>query len=229
MADNGPGVLQIGVNSAHEVVLNLPHGMTGHIVFSPTEARGLADTLIRKAIDAEAAHRAEREAQRIANVPPVDRSKQCTTSGEPVAKVRAEQTEETGQHKGYIVLCPDERAKGFVRPYRDRYQHVGRKPKYPLVDLTPEQHERYDPFGYVKFEPFPDGSEESNGGTSSGRYWTQKDLDGGCGSVTTMGRALSETYARDPKFYGSTFCVTCNKHLPVGEFVWTADGQVVGS
>jgi hypothetical protein len=161
--------------------------------------------------------------------PPVDRSNMCTTSGEPVEKVRAEQTEAIGQHKGYIVLCAEERAKGFVRPYRDRYQHVGRKPKYPLVDLTPEQHERYDQFGYVKFEPFPDGSEESNGGTSSGRYWTQKDLDGGCGSVTTMGRALSETYARDPQFYGSTFCVHCNKHLPVGEFVWTADGQVVGS
>jgi hypothetical protein len=23
-----------------------------------------------------------------------------------------------------------------------------------------------------------------------------------------MGRALSETYARDPKFYGATFCCT---------------------
>lgn len=45
----------------------------------------------------------------------------CTTSGEPVEKVRAEQTEATGQHKSYVVLCPDERAKGFVRPYRDAF------------------------------------------------------------------------------------------------------------
>lgn len=52
---------------------------------------------------------------------------------------------------------------------------------------------------------------------------------GGCGGVTTMGRALSETYARDPKFYGATFCVTCNAHYPVDQFVWTADNQVVGS
>jgi len=44
-----------------------------------------------------------------------------------------------------------------------------------------------------------------------------------------MGRALSETYARDPTFYGATFCVHCNKHLPVAEFVWTADGLQVGS
>ncbi len=50
--------------------------------------------------------------------------KMCTTSGEPVDKVRAEQIEETGQHKSYVVLCPDERAKGFVRPYRDSYKHT---------------------------------------------------------------------------------------------------------
>lgn len=44
-----------------------------------------------------------------------------------------------------------------------------------------------------------------------------------CGSVTTMGQAIAETYARSPDFYGSTMCVTCNAHYPVGEdgeFVW---------
>ena len=55
-----------------------------------------------------------------------DEPKLCTTNGKPVAEVRASQTNETGQHDGYIVLCPDERAKGFVRPYRDSYKHVGR-------------------------------------------------------------------------------------------------------
>lgn len=50
-----------------------------------------------------------------------------------------------------------------------------------------------------------------------------------CGSVTTMGDALSETYARDPKFYGGTYCVHCRMHRPVGEFVWTDGGSVVGS
>ena len=104
-----------------------------------------------------------------------DGQKMCTTTGEPVDKVLAEQTNETGQHSGYVVLCPDERAKGFVRPYRDSYRHVE------------------------------------------------------CGAVTEMGVALSETYARDPSFYGATFCCRCNRHLPVAEFVWTADGQQVGS
>jgi hypothetical protein len=104
-----------------------------------------------------------------------DEPKLCTTNGKTVAEVRASQRNETGQHDGYIVLCPDERKKGFVRPYRDAYKHLA------------------------------------------------------CGAVTTMGRALSETYARDPSFYGATFCVGCNRHLPVSEFIWTADGQQVGS
>jgi hypothetical protein len=64
-----------------------------------------------------------------------------------------------------------------------------------------------------------------------GKFWTQKELDarGGCGAVTTMGLELCETYARDPKFYGSTYCTTCGKHLRVEEFVWVEDGAVVGS
>lgn len=44
-----------------------------------------------------------------------------------------------------------------------------------------------------------------------------------CGTITTMGRALAETYARDPSFYSGTFCVHCQSHFPVGEdgeFVW---------
>jgi hypothetical protein len=51
-----------------------------------------------------------------------------------------------------------------------------------------------------------------------------------CGSATTMGLALAETYARDPKFYSGTFCVGCGAHYPVGpagEFVWD-DGSKVG-
>lgn len=52
-----------------------------------------------------------------------------------------------------------------------------------------------------------------------------------CGVATTMGQDIAETYARDPQFYGSTFCVSCKTHLPVGadgEFVWD-DGSKVGT
>lgn len=48
-----------------------------------------------------------------------------------------------------------------------------------------------------------------------------------CGAMTTMSQAIAETYARDPHFYGSTYCVACRMHLPVGEdgeFVWSDDG-----
>lgn len=53
-----------------------------------------------------------------------------------------------------------------------------------------------------------------------------------CGAVTTMGLALAETYARDPKFYGGTYCATCRNHFPVGEngeFVWTGTEVKVGT
>lgn len=55
---------------------------------------------------------------------------------------------------------------------------------------------------------------------------------GGCGAVTTMGQAIAETYARQPDFYGATFCVSCSKHRPVGEqgeFVWDGTTEAVGS
>ena len=50
-----------------------------------------------------------------------------------------------------------------------------------------------------------------------------------CGAVTTMGLSIAETYARYPKFYGSTFCCKCMGHHPVGEFVWDGSDELVGS
>jgi hypothetical protein len=52
-----------------------------------------------------------------------------------------------------------------------------------------------------------------------------------CGSVTTMGRKFAETYARQPDFYGATYCCSCRKHFPVGadgEFVWVGTEIKVG-
>ena len=85
------------------------------------------------------------------------------------------------QNKKYLVLSEEERKKGFIRPVRYSYRHVG------------QDNESY------------------------------------CGAVTTMKSELAETYACDPKFYGSTYCVGCRMHRPVSEFVWTDDGEVVGS
>lgn len=79
------------------------------------------------------------------------------------------------QNEMYLVLSEEELAKGYVRPFRDRYKHDK------------------------------------------------------CGTVTTMGYALSATYARNPKFYSATYCVACQAHFPVAEFTWTKDDERVGS
>lgn len=130
-----------------------------------------------------------------------------------------------GQQACYLVLSEEERAKGFVRPVRNQYKHVGIRPKFPLRDLTPEELEQYRQFGYVKYEAYPE-----NETCLVGRFWTLEQLRSGCGTVTTMGVALAETYARQPSFYGGTYCAGCRKHLPVGaegEFVWVdKDGTV---
>lgn len=47
-----------------------------------------------------------------------------------------------------------------------------------------------------------------------------------CMTVTKMNQQIAETYARDPHFYGSTYCMGCARHLPVDEFVWME--QVAG-
>ena len=54
-----------------------------------------------------------------------------------------------------------------------------------------------------------------------------------CGSLTTMGLRLAETYARDPHFYSGTFCCGCGKHFtfgqPDGDFVWDGTNEKLGA
>jgi hypothetical protein len=151
------------------------------------------------------------------------------TDGSPVTpdhrKLRPD-----GQQNGYVVLSAEERAKGFVRPVRHSYTHVGAPRPDKLRDLTDEETERFTGSGYVKFQPYPPSRDPL-----TGRFWTQADLNrigAGCGATTRMGQALAETYARDPKFYSGTFCATCGKHFPVGEhgeFVWDGTAERVGT
>jgi hypothetical protein len=143
-------------------------------------------------------------------------------------------TKPVPQNKCYLILSDEERAKGFVRPVRRGYLHVGTPgPTYTLRDLTDEEKERHAPYGYMKYEEYPQPNPD---GTSAiGRFWTQAQLDKigkGCGTLTTMAQAIAETYARNPHFYGSTYCCGCSMHLPVGqhgEFVWDGTEERVGS
>jgi len=57
-----------------------------------------------------------------------------------------------------------------------------------------------------------------------------------CGTTTTMGLNIAETYARNPKYYGATFCTKCKDYFPLilqggkeePAFLWP-DGSAVGS
>lgn len=137
------------------------------------------------------------------------------------------------QNAAYLVLSEAERAKGFVRPLRLSYRHVGIPAAgNPLRDLTDREQERYAGNGYVKYEEYA----PANGSGAIGRFWTQAQLDAvgkGCGTVTAMGREIAETYSRSPGFYGSTYCCKCMRHLPVGaqgEFTWIeSDGSEAGN
>jgi len=137
---------------------------------------------------------------------------------------------ENGQQKDYIVLSERERAKGFVRPVRDSYVHVGPKPRGTLRDLTPEEQERTQGEDYVKYDEYP-----KDGSSAVGRYWTRAEYArflNPCAGLTTMGRKLAETYAREPGFYSGTFCSKCGAHFPVGargEFVWDGTSEKVGT
>jgi hypothetical protein len=50
-----------------------------------------------------------------------------------------------------------------------------------------------------------------------------------CGARTTMARGIAETYARDPAFYGATYCCRCGMHVPVRDCHWDGTAQQVGS
>lgn len=230
------GYLEVGRNEQGEVVVNHPdlkpdENGVGHIVFSPSQARNLASLLMHHALESEQEmrRRSEEEARRQAATIPVDRGARTMADGSPETPDHREIDPATGQQKGYVVLSEAERAKGFVRPVRLSYCHVGPMgPRFPLRDLNEEETAQHGGVGYVKFEPYPESESPAQG-----RYWTQKDLDaasrGACGGVTTMARALAETYARDPRFYGGTFCVHCRQHYPVDQFVWEGASERVGS
>jgi hypothetical protein len=156
-------------------------------------------------------------------------AKSATTDGKPPAPGletagAPQPIGRDGQHGAYWVLSEEERKKGFVRPVRRSYVHTGARPKHPLRSLTTEEQVRFTTEGYVKYEAYPESESPI-----AGRYWTEKQLSSGCGGQTTMGLAIAETYARDPKYYGSTFCCGCRKHLPVSEFTWDGTTETVGS
>lgn len=137
-----------------------------------------------------------------------------------------------GQQRGYVVLNAEERAKGFVRPVRRSYVHVGRKICGKRLESSKDHP------GIVDW--LCAGLPGHEGECPGYRGFTQSELDryeatgflGGCGTSTSMGRELAETYARSPDFYSGTFCSQCSNHFPVGEhgqFIWEGTEERVGT
>ncbi len=136
------------------------------------------------------------------------------------------------QNEVYLILSDEERAKGFVRPFRNSYIHTGKQIKGTPELLTGKAKEDYGDH-FVAFAKNPDYPHKDS---YTGIYLTQKEWDtfkdgfaGGCGALTRMAKEISETYARDPKFYGATYCMGCKMHLPVEEFTWDGTNEKVGS
>ena len=156
----------------------------------------------------------------------IDSPQMTLTDGSPVTPEHRDIDPATGMQNGYVVLSEAERAKGFVRPVRRTYVHVGRRVCGKALPRGPGDS--------VRICALSPGHSGECGGLS--RLVSEGERDeaertqrlGGCGAATTMGTALAETYARDPTFYGGTYCVGCKTHHPVGEFEWN-DGTVVGS
>lgn len=138
-----------------------------------------------------------------------------------------------GMNAAYLILSDEERAKGFVRPVRRAYMHVGRgicgEPSDLLERIAEGESSIVPPAGTVAY--LCSGLPGHEGDCTVHMPVTALQLAefekrgkiGGCGTVTTMALALAETYARQPDFYGATFCCGCRTHLRVGafgEFVW---------
>jgi hypothetical protein len=122
-----------------------------------------------------------------------------------------------------------------VRPQRKARNLMGLKRKARnLMGLTPDRNDpclrEVDPdTGMQKCYLILSDEERAKGFVRPVRR-SYKHLT--CGTVTTMAQAIAETYARQPSFYGATYCVGCRTHLPVGvdgEFVWAGTDEKVGS
>lgn len=87
--------------------------------------RDRAEAMVRNAAGRISAARQRLDAakRKAAESIPVDRSDRQLSGGGPVTPDHREINPASGQQKGYVVLSPTERAKGFVRPFRDAYRH----------------------------------------------------------------------------------------------------------
>ena len=162
-------------------------------------------------------------------------SNMMLTNGEPVPADDSHTAVDpsTGQQRGYVVLTPEERAKGFVRPVRTKYVHAGKEMCGVILGDWHDSSNLYgDGAKTICGGAVGHDGEHGHAGDQKVFVATAAEIERlrrtgrykGCGAVTWMGNALAETYARQPDFYSGTFCATCRKHFHLDEFEWE-DGE----
>lgn len=158
---------------------------------------------------------------------PVDRSARTLADGSPVTDDHRIINPATGLQKDYVVLSEEERKRGFVRPFRDSYRHVGRQVCGRIRQLPHAPESRPGENLHICImapgHEWPCEVWKACDDPNARHRALHDNRLGGCGKITIMSRPIAETYARDPFFYVGTFCVHCRIHLPVGElgeFTW---------
>jgi len=76
-----------------------------------------------------------------------------------------------------------------------------------------------------------DGQHEHHPINKDGEYAApirRKYIHKSCGVVTKIGLDIAETYAKNPNYYGRTFCCGCKDYFNVGDFYWEIDGVILG-
>ena len=122
--------------------------------------------------------------------------------------------------------------RDFIEPIskiiRDSKAPAADRTKMTMSDGSPvtADHRELRPDGQQKGYVVLSAEERSKGFV---RPFRDTYVHKACSGETIMGRGIAETYARDPGFYGATFCCHCGTHRPLVEFVWKGTEEQVGS
>lgn len=102
------------------------------------------------------------------------------------------------------------------------------KPKTTLADGSPvtDDHRKLRIDGQQKGYVVLSAEERAKGFVEPVRYSYIHSM---CGMKTTMGPTIAETFARDPNFYGGTFCSFCKTHFALEQFKWSDTEITVGT
>lgn len=122
------------------------------------------------------------------------------------------------QNKKYLILSDEERSKGFIRPVRYSYVHIGKKVDLkggtiePRTDECNKHNEKFNT-KYVAFIKYPESESPV-----VGRYIEQKELDninkhiGGCGTGIFYDQSIGRGIRKSKRIF--------NEIDPYGEENW---------